>query len=94
MINKLSHICHAVLDIEGKLRARYFFKTKAARIGGSIQPIQPGDRICYLDGAEYLHMISSDGRRHLTWGAVEGMMGDEILNYVDSRDQWQNLRFE
>ncbi|KAI6088155.1 heterokaryon incompatibility protein-domain-containing protein [Hypoxylon rubiginosum] len=94
LVTKLSHLFIPVAKIEGRLRARYFFKTKAGRIGWSMQPTQPGDRICYLDGANYPHIISSDGRRHLTWGAVEGMMGDEILKYVDGRDHWDDFRFE
>lgn len=64
---------------------RYYFLTISGRFG--IAPIapQPGDQICFVPGAQFLNILSSNCRKHVAFAFVEGLMGDTPL---ERHDEW------
>ncbi|KAK5738947.1 hypothetical protein LTR17_005673 [Elasticomyces elasticus] len=70
---------------------RYFFRSKAGRIGFSPRRTKPGDRICFVGGCSYFYVLSADLTTWVTIAALDGLRDDTILPIVQSQP-WE--RFE
>ncbi|TKA55077.1 hypothetical protein B0A55_13203 [Friedmanniomyces simplex] len=70
---------------------RFFFRTKGGRIGFSPQPPHAGDRICFVGGANYFHVLSADCGRWVTFASLEGRWGETILSLLQRPGAWQTF---
>ncbi|KAK5698661.1 hypothetical protein LTR97_006308 [Elasticomyces elasticus] len=64
---------------------RFFFRSKAGRIGYSPQPTRPGDQICFVGGGNYLHVLSAGLSSWVTYASLEGLDNQKILQMVLTR---------
>jgi hypothetical protein len=91
------NVLHECLDmISGLLRRRlgdmYVFATTEGRLGYSPKPVSPGDRICIVPGPRRLHIFSPAPSRYITCAAVQGLMEDNLLDFVrESGREWEEI---
>ncbi|KAK4894413.1 hypothetical protein LTR27_007297 [Elasticomyces elasticus] len=64
---------------------RFFFRTKAGRIGFAPRPVCPGDRLCFIGGGNYLHVLSSDLTTWITSAELDGLQDDNVLHIIHSQ---------
>ncbi|KAK4963675.1 hypothetical protein LTR10_001306 [Elasticomyces elasticus] len=69
---------------------RFFFRSKAGRIGYSPQPTRPGDQICFVGGGNYLHVLSVGLSSWVTYTSLEGLGNQKILQMVRTQ-AWRNF---
>ncbi|KAK3648533.1 hypothetical protein LTR56_007356 [Elasticomyces elasticus] len=81
------------LAIFGVNNGRYFFRSKAGRIGFSPRPTKPGDRICFIGGGGYFHVLSADLTTWVTIASLDGLRDDTILPIVQSQP-WQTFNLK
>lgn len=71
---------------------RQFFLTSAGRVGFAPVETSAGDIVCYINGGRRLHILSSDGNRHITCASVKGLTSNEILAMSeDWKDKWETF---
>jgi hypothetical protein len=91
------NVLHECLDmISGLLRRclgdMYVFATTDVRLGYSPKPVSPGDRICIVPGSRRLHIFSPAPSRYITCAAVQGLMEDNLLDFVrESGREWEEI---
>jgi hypothetical protein len=71
---------------------RFFFITGSGKIGFSPLPTRPGDNICFIGGANYMHVLSRECDEWITYASVEGMVGAAVLDRVRDVNVWQSFR--
>ncbi|KAK5681929.1 hypothetical protein LTS10_006463 [Elasticomyces elasticus] len=69
---------------------RFFFTSKAGRIGYSPQPTRQGDQICFVGGGNYLHVLSAGLSSWVTYTSLEGLGNQKILRMVRTQ-AWRNF---
>ncbi|KAK3621070.1 hypothetical protein LTR56_022996 [Elasticomyces elasticus] len=69
---------------------RFFFRSKAGRIGYSPQPTRPGDQICFVGGGNYLHVLSAGLSSWVTYASLEGLGNQKILQMIRTQ-AWRNF---
>lgn len=70
---------------------KYFLVTRQGRIGYSLKPTRPGDRICYIPGGRALQIVSKDYNEYIAPANVHGLMRNALLEAVGSSPVWTTV---
>ncbi|KAK4965330.1 hypothetical protein LTR42_012084 [Elasticomyces elasticus] len=72
---------------------RYFFKTQEGRIGFSPRPTRPGDRVCFVGGANYFYILSADLTTWVTFAALDSLREETPQSIIQSQ-AWRTFELK